>query len=293
MTMLLEHAQDGEPTLVDDLLAIEEVDDAGGKEPSVGLCQDLVEVRDGDRQPDGLSLVLQEERQVGLDDHLEVVGQIVELRVGATHLAPVLLPGNGVEVLEEPDLALELLHVGRPHGDVVALADAVGQALEPVGGAVADVDAPGVQVLDLGVAGALDEARVGWWVLRHHDERHGVVGVDLEARAVVHRGVGRAADCGAPKALCLGLHGREERLRDLLVLGLEEAEERQVVAELLIVGVVVNAGDPAHQLAVTHGQVWRDAAVLEERVLVGVELVELPHAQRRHERRVASILVVP
>src|SRR5215216_941002 len=197
---------------------------------------------------------------------------MVELRVGVPHEAPVSLPGPVVEIPETLELLVPALHVdGSDHQLFMTPANPRRQTPDllylPI-----PLEDPGVKVLDLGVAGALDVTRILRRVVGHHHEWVGVEGVDEEPRAVVHGGVDGAAYRLAPQFPSQLLDAGEQRFGGLLVLRLEEAEEHEVVVVCPVVVVVVYGGDAPDGLAVTFGQEEVYPRVLVERVLLRVEL---------------------
>src|SRR5690606_23912832 len=88
----------------------------------------------------------------------------------------------------------------------------------------------------------------------------------------------------------------EEGLRDGVVLdGLEEAEEAVAVVVLRKVRAVDDGGDAAGDLAALAaalGQEELHPAVLEERVLLRIQDLELVHPQRRDEEEVVGVVPV-
>src|SRR5690606_16747858 len=148
------------------------------------------------------------------------------------------------------------------------------------------------EVLDLAVARSLYPTWVLRRVLRHHHRGLGVERVHLEAGAVVHARVDGAPDRRQALGGGVALHDLEQRLRRLLVLRLEETEERQLLVVHPDVRVVAHVRHPAHHATVALGQVERLLGVPPERVLLLVEHLELRDAQGRHPVGVALVLGV-
>src|SRR3954470_15916614 len=127
---------------------------------------------------------------------------MVELSLCIPDEAPVPLPRFVVNPLKDLDFLLEALHVGGANHWMVAVADLIGQANDPLAHTLACLQKPGVEVLDLLVASSLDVAWVLGRVVGHHDEWISVESIDLESRPVVHRGVGRSPHCVPPQLSC-------------------------------------------------------------------------------------------
>ncbi len=95
---------------------------------------------------------------------------------------------------------------------------------------LADVVLPRVDVLELGVAGLLDEAALVAVVVRHHRHRRVVEALDQAAQLLVDGERHRPAEPLHPAALDPGLGLGEQRAGDLGVVdGVEEAEHAGVV----------------------------------------------------------------
>src|SRR4029077_12548142 len=87
--------------------------------------------------------------------------------------------------------------------------------------------------------------------------------------------------------------GVEERVRDLLVVhGLEEAVEADLVVVRAIMGVVLDGGDPAHHALAVPGQEILGLGVLKEGVLFSGEKRPDVHPELRHPERVAAVKIV-
>src|SRR5690606_26210063 len=115
---------------------------------------------------------------------------------------------------------------------------------------------------------------------------------DLEAAAVVHAGVQGTSHRSPAPRLGLGLDRRQQRLRDLLILGLEEAEEGHVLGMHAVVGVVVDERHASYDVGATAREEEAFVGVLPERVLLLVEQLELTDPQRRHPVIVVPVLLV-
>ncbi len=236
---------------------------------------------------------LGKEDDVRIGDEPELAGEAVELGVGVPHEAPGFSPRFfAVYLLEGLKVRPKALHVGRADDQVVvALANPMCEATDPLRGPPTRVEHPSVEILDLTVAEGLDVARVLGRVVRHHYERIGAEGVDLEARAVVQRGVHRAAHRVAPQPPRPPLDVGEQGFGGRPVACLEEAEEGEVVAMGSVVKVVVYGGHAPQDLAVALCKEELHLGVLEEGVLLRVELLALIDQQRRDPVRVAAVLL--
>ena len=127
-------------------------------------------------------------------------------------------------------------------------------------------------------------------VLPHHDHRCVILPAHQQPRLFPDRHRDRAEHAGHALGLqpflCLG----EQCLGDLGIVGVEITEHACARAHALFRGdgqrkVIDMRADPAHRLAAALGDEQLDVRVLEERVLVGMDKLDLLRAHLRHEVR--------
>ena len=73
---------------------------------------------------------LGKDHEIGHDDGLELFRQMIDLRIGQRHEAPVSFPGRVVQRFDELDFGVEVLHVERTQHDTGTFSGAAGELKE-------------------------------------------------------------------------------------------------------------------------------------------------------------------
>src|SRR5499427_7797381 len=162
----------------------------------------------------------------------------------------------------------DLTQFERTDHHAVLASDALRHFLDVRPDAPLQVVQPRVEILDLRVAGALDEGGVLRRVVGHEQHRVGVEAFDQQAGAFVERRIQRAADGGAAALLCPLLHAVEQQTGGVAVLGFKEPERGEVVAMGSVVEVIVDCRNASDDPAVAEGQQQLDLGMGEERILL-------------------------
>ena len=262
-----------------------------GRSLPVHLREGLVDVGQRQRGADDLAVLLGDHRPVLVEDRLQVLGLELDLGLGDRHEAPVLPPGDVVDLHEAEDLRLHVraLHVAHGHPLLARM----------VGGRVdhrrerlallerAEIELPHQEIDPLLHPGAVHQLAVVRRVPGLEDHRRLVVALDEDPALVVHREVHRAEDA-LTTAGADPIRGRvEQRVRGLgVVRHLEEAEEPVRAALVFVPAAVDVRRDPADGLAVALGKEVLGLRVLEPRVLLAVEEGAALEAKRRHPLRI-------
>ena len=149
------------------------------------MDQDLVQVWQRQGEPDRLPLQLHNDDQPGINHRLQVLRHVVELFRGERHLAPVVLPAAGVQVMDDLHLVVEVPHVQSAEGEPLPLLHRVRYPLEAVADRCLMVHLVGKHVFDLAKTVCLEKPHVVARVIAHQDIRHPVEPVDQKTVFVV------------------------------------------------------------------------------------------------------------
>src|SRR2546421_6723586 len=265
------HAQESHADAVDPWLVPEELEPAERQDAPVHALQDLVHVRDGERDPDGLPV-----RGVGahhpvlVEDRLHLLCRVLHLLARDRDEAPVRRPGDVVDLDEAVELGLEVLLAEVTDLDPVLRLELLGELPDDRQHLVAllHLEVPHEQVVCLLHPGrTLHERLVVTGVVRVLDERRQLEALDHDPRLVVEGEVHRADHAIAVPLAEPAIGGVEERVGDLgVVLGLEEPEHPPPVLVEVVEGVVDLRRDPADHLAVPPGEEVLRLPVFEEGV---------------------------
>src|SRR5204862_4046547 len=117
-------------------------------------------------ESDDFSLELREDYQIRHHDWLELLGQMVDFRLGERHESPVSLPRGVVQRLDQLHLGAEPSHVELAELDTAALRGALRQLDEPLGRDLRAAAVVRQQVLRLGESVALVQLLVVRKVVR-------------------------------------------------------------------------------------------------------------------------------
>jgi hypothetical protein len=248
------------------LEAPEEASDVGGGELAVEAAEGGVEVGEGDADAGGLAVDGDDQGERRVEEEPHVAGHLLEFGLGHGDEAPVVGPGVVEDLHADADVALGVPEVDGAPGYLGEALDLLGGAAGAGGDLAGDV-APGEDVLELGVAGLLDEAALVGAVVGHEDHRRGAEAVDEAADLLVDAEAHGAPDGGHPAGAVPALGGAEQGLGDGGVVdGVEEAEEAgavPVVGEVLPVDL---GGAAPHRLPVAVGDHQNALGVEEEGV---------------------------
>ena len=286
VAVLVPHPGQHHPQQVDAALVPQHLEQADRKQPPVHAPQHLVEVGHRQREARWLAIHEGKKRQVGIEHHLHVCRRVVDLGVGKRHEPPVPGPGVVVDQLDQRHLAGDLLQIRAADGDVVAAPHQFRHPRHPRRHRRLRLrHVQRHQVLRLGQAGALQQARVVGWIVGHHDRRRPVVGVEQDAHRLGGGGIDRPAQPRHAARLHPLRGGVDQRARHRIVVHrLEEAEE---AGALVVKAVVVMVDDRRHRARhrpVAARQEQLNLGVPVERVVFGVELLLEVADQRRHPR---------
>ena len=210
----------------------------------------------GKRKTRQLAFDLGDVAEIGVQDHLQILRQVLEFLVGHGHGAPVLRPRRVIHLLDAPDLAIIVPHVH--------LADR--EAIFPLRDghpAFKALRSPAKRTLDMRQQvhhrtepKPRDQLLVIRRVVRHHDHRRVVESIDEEADVVVDAHVHRAAhDLHAAGLEKTGRRTKQRRGHCVVLHAFEETEETGLVPVSGVVVAVDDAGDPpAARAALIHRQ---------------------------------------
>src|SRR5437588_710062 len=107
---------------------------SGREEPAAAdAAHGFVGVRKHEGDAHGLAILLGEESQVGVEDLLEVLRQVLDLGLGHRREAPVAGPRRVVHLEEAVDLGVEVVHAHGAQLDVAASLDSLESSPLPVG----------------------------------------------------------------------------------------------------------------------------------------------------------------
>ncbi len=266
------------------------------KQPTAAhLRERLIDVQKGQTEGDRPPVDLRDHRalRLPLEQRPELLGRVDELGLGERDEPPVASPRGVVDLHGPPDLGRVVPEVHRTHDDAGALPHDLGHAPDLLGNRLTRPDLPGIEILRLGEAEALEQPGVVRRVVRHSDHRRLVEALDQEAALLVG-GVrrGTAHDLHATRGEP-ARGGGEQRVGDgAIVLALETAEEPDPVVVKLVVRVIDDRLDAAHRPAGAPGQEERAVSVAEERVASPVEQLAVLAPQRWHEVRTAPVKTV-
>ena len=256
---------------------------------AVEVADQLVDVGDGDHERDRLAVELGDADQVLVDDRLQFLAGISDLRLGQRHEPPIVRPGVVEQVEDDPRLLGEARLVDLADADARVALPRGDQAVDLVVLPIGDVDFVGEQVLGLGVARRLDPRLILRPVVRHHRRRRLVEAFDLQPRLVPDRQADRPEHAGHALGAKPLLGGFDERGGDIRVDRLEHAEIAGALPHLHLDELVDLRADPADRLAAARRQPEAGARMFEPRVLAGRDQRMHFALERRHPRRIASV----
>ena len=219
-----------------------------------------------------------------------------ELVPGGRDEAPVAGPGVVVQGQDIARFLRENLHVELTEGHARALSHPLRQLSHALGHGESISGRYPVpdEVLDAGITRSLEQGPVVGRIPRGHDHGRMLESLHEQAALVIHGGGDRPAHPVETSLrepfLCRG----EERPGDLrLVRALEEAEEAQAIAVMLVVPAVLDRGDPPERCSVTPRDEEGPICVPIEGIPLSVQEVLHHGAERRHPLRAPSGLNHP
>src|SRR5262249_49013349 len=222
---------------------------------------------------------------VSLEQRPELPGGVGEFGLGERDESPVTSPRGVVDVHGPTNLGRVVREVHLTHDDAGTLPHDLGHAPDLLGNRLTGrLGLPGVEILGLGEAEALQQRGIVRWVVGHPDHRRLVEALDQEAALLVG-GVRR----GAPHDLHPGRgeptgRGVEQGVSRLpIVVTFEAADGADPVVVELVVRVIDDRLDAPYRPTGATGQKERSVGVTEERVASPIEQLAVLAPQRWHE----------